>query len=358
MGNILVFNTGSSSLKFAVFGPDLGAKHSGEVTGIGDLSKLKINGTVRKVNISDHKSALEMLLNELISLNVSTDKLAAVGHRVVHGGRLFAAPEIISDEVLAKIDMCSDLAPLHNPNALHVIRSLKSLAPELLQTASFDTAFHTTIPEVAKRYAIPDEFYQQGIQRYGFHGLSYASLVESLRPDLPDRLLAFHLGNGASICAIKSGKSVATTMGYSPLEGLTMGTRSGSVDPTVALQIARSRGVDKAEEILNAESGLFALAGTNNMVELTAREDHRAEFAVDHFCYWAARHAGAMCVAMGGVDAFAFTGGIGENASDIRGKIVQHLAFIGPKPLHVIEAKEEHQIAKDARALLGNLNSP
>ena len=226
------------------------------------------------------------------------------------------------------------------------------MAPALPQIAVFDTAFHATNPEVARRYAIPAEYDAAGLRRYGFHGISYSSLVAALGPDLPARLLAFHLGNGASICAIRDGASVATTMGFSPLDGLTMGTRSGSLDPALVLRLARELGVDEAEAMLNGAGGLKALAGENDMATLLARDDDAARFAVAHFCYWAARHAGSLVAAMGGLDAIAFTGGIGENAAEIRARICGQLAFLGDVPVHVVAAEEERQIAREASEVL------
>ncbi|MEL6685319.1 MAG: acetate kinase, partial [Pseudomonadota bacterium] len=191
-----------------------------------------------------------------------------------------------------------------------------------------------------------------GIRRYGFHGLSYANMVADFGDDLPEHLLAFHLGNGASLCAIHNGKSIATSMGYSPLSGLTMGTRSGDIDGAAVLRMSKSLGEDETDRMLNKNSGLKALAGDNNMKTLLERDDAAAKFAVDHFCYWAARHAGSAVVAMGGLDAVAFTGGIGENASPIRDRIMAMLSCFGDVPVHVIAADEEKQIARDAIALI------
>ena len=191
-----------------------------------------------------------------------------------------------------------------------------------------------------------------GIRRYGFHGLSYAWIVTQFENRLPERLLAFHLGSGASLCAIHKGKSVATSMGYSPLDGLTMGTRSGAIDGMAVLRMAETHGSVEASRRLNKDSGLKGLGGSNDMRDLLASDTKDTNFAVDHFCYWAARHAGSVMVAMGGVDAVAFTGGIGQNAPEIRDRIMAHLAFLGDVPVHVIEAQEERQIAKDA-VLLG-----
>lgn len=352
MDKILVLNSGSSSIKFAVFDRELRHQISGAATSIGNGSTLSVNNLDRRVDIPSHEAALQEIINALSGLGFQPETLLAAGHRVVHGGRLYTSPELITSEIQAGIEACSTLAPLHNPNTLTAIRALQKIAPSLPQTASFDTAFHATMPDVAKRYAIPEDLHRSGMQRYGFHGLSYASLVEDFGEKLPARLLAFHLGNGASICAILNGKSQGTTMGYSPNEGLTMGTRSGSLDASIALKLADEIGVDKAENILNHHSGLLALAGTNNMAELCARDDHDAKFAIDHFCYWAARHAGSMCVAMGGVDAIAFTGGIGENSEYVRSEILRRLAFLGALPVSIIQTKEERQIAMDTLSVL------
>ena len=352
MADILVLNAGSSSVKFAVFDGDLNETLSGAATDIGGSGELKIGGEARAVELRDHEAALRGILDVLAEKGIALASLAAAGHRVVHGGQLFSAPSRITPDVEAGIEACCPLAPLHNPNALAAIRALASIAPDLPQSASFDTAFHAAIPPVARRYAIASELHEAGLQRYGFHGLSYASVVETLRDDLPKRLLALHLGNGASLCAILDGNSMATSMGYSPLDGLTMGSRCGAIDPAVALQLAREHGVDGAEQLLNAKSGLLALAGDNDMAALLGRDDEAARFAVDHFCYWAARHAGSAIVAMGGVDAFAFTGGIGENAEAVRTRILEHLATFGDKPVHVVPAREERQIARDARSVL------
>jgi acetate kinase len=254
--------------------------------------------------------------------------------------------------VIATIESVIPLAPLHNPNNLAGIYALQKMAPDLPQYCSFGTAFHATNPDVATRYAIPQTHHDAGIRRYGFHGLSYANLVAEFGTDLPQHLLAFHLGNGASLCAIKDGQSIATSMGYSPLSGLTMGTRSGDIDGAAVLRISKSLGEDETDRMLNKNSGLQALAGDNNMKTLLGRDDEDARFAVDHFCYWAARHAGSAIVAMGGVDAVAFTGGIGENAPVIRDRIMAYLTCFGDVPVHVIAADEEKQIARDALSLI------
>jgi len=352
MSQILVLNAGSSSIKFALFAQGLEKRLSGSAEGIGGAARLKIARDVTTVDLPDHAAALVAILAGLTAYGFAPDTLTAAGHRVVHGGLSFTAPALVTPEIEAEIEAAAPLAPLHNPLALMSIRALDRLAPDLAQVAVFDTAFHATNPEVARRYAIPAAYDRKGMRRYGFHGISYASLVAALKPDLPARLLAFHLGNGASICAIRDGASVATTMGYSPLDGLTMGTRSGALDPALVLRLARELGIDETEAMLNGEAGLKALAGENDMAALLARDDPQARFAVDHFCYWAARHAGSLVAAMGGLDAIAFTGGIGENAADIRARIIAQLAFLGAVPVHVVTAEEERQIAREAEGVL------
>jgi len=224
-GDILVLNAGSSSIKFAVFDADLVARHRGLAAGIGGASFLEVDDHRADTPFIDHTAALRAVLKALEEAGVSVSGLRAAAHRVVHGGRKLAQPVRINPDIRAEIEACSPLAPLHNPHNLAAIDALATIAPQLPQFASFDTAFHTTNPDVATRYAIPRMMETRGIRRYGFHGLSYAWLVQALpalsETGLPSRLLAFHLGNGASLCAIKNGRSIATTMGYSPLDGLT-----------------------------------------------------------------------------------------------------------------------------------------
>lgn len=331
---ILVVNAGSSSLKLKLFGPglELLAEAASERIGTGGLP--------------DHDAALAAGLGQM---GLRLGDLSAAAHRVVHGGAALVAPCRIGPEVLAAIEACVALAPLHNPANLTGIRALADLAPGLPQFASFDTAFHASNPEVARRYAVPDAVEAMGIRRYGFHGLSYAALVRKVKEiapnGLPKRLLALHLGNGASLCAIRDGVSVATTMGYSPLEGLTMGTRAGSIDGNAVLRLAEVYGIDGAGRILNKESGLLGLGGSHDMRQTGA-------FAREHFCYWAVRHAGSMIAAMGGIDAMAFTGGIGENDRAAREAIVAGLAWAGAVPVWVIPAEEERQIAAEASAVM------
>ena len=350
---ILVLNAGSSSLKVEVFTPDLTSVSSGAVTEIGSDGMIKLDDMAQPTQTRDHADALTQMLTALAQAGITLDRLTAAAHRVVHGGTILTQPSQVTPQVIAAIESVIPLAPLHNPNNLAAMIALQSAAPDLPQYASFGTAFHATNPAVATRYAIPQTQHDAGIRRYGFHGLSYAGMVANFGDALPARLLALHLGNGASLCAIKDGQSIASSMGYSPLSGLTMGTRSGDIDGAAVLRISQALGEAETDRMLNKNSGLKALGGDNDMRALLNRDDPQAAFAIDHFCYWAARHAGSAMVAMGGVDAVAFTGGIGENAAPIRDRIMAHLACFGDVPVHVIAADEEKQIARDALTLMG-----
>lgn len=349
---ILVINAGSSSLKVTLFDMALHPLADGQVTEIGSEGRLSFGDVKHTDTFADHHAALTALLAVMADTGYRLDDCKAAAHRVVHGGTALTTPVRLSPATVAAITDCIPLAPLHNPANLSAINALATLSPALAQYASFDTAFHATNPEVATRYAIPQIHHDAGIRRYGFHGLSYANMVADFGDDLPPHLLAFHLGNGASLCAIKDGKSIATSMGYSPLSGLTMGTRSGDIDGAAVLRISEAIGEAETDRMLNKNAGLKALAGDSNMKTLLERDDTAAAFAVDHFCYWAARHAGSAIVAMGGLDAIAFTGGIGENAAPVRNKIAGHLACFGKVPIHVIAADEEKQIARDALSIM------
>ncbi|UTS81687.1 acetate/propionate family kinase [Phaeobacter piscinae] len=377
--DILVLNAGSSSIKFAIFDADLTQRIAGLAEGIGTpQSRLRIADTSSDSQFLTHAEALAAILAALPKHGLDPSRLAAVGHRVVHGGRKLTKPVRITPEIRGEIADCTPLAPLHNPHSLAAIDTMAATAPDLPQFASFDTSFHATNPEVATRYAIPRVEETKGIRRYGFHGLSYASLVRRLPEisgvSLPSRILAFHLGNGASLCAIRNGQSVATTMGYSPLDGLTMGTRSGGIDANAVLRLVEDNGLERTKAILNNESGLLGLSGgKSDMRNLMLDPSADSAFAIEHFCYWSLRHAGSLIAAMEGLDAIAFTGGIGENAVGVRARILRGLEWIGARMdvdanharkarLHagsskvaiwVIEAEEERQIAMDAQTLMG-----
>lgn len=255
---ILVLNTGSSSIKAAIFDAALKERATASLTGLGDSdgkAMLKTEASTSEIDAPDHAAGIAAILDAL-----SGHEITAVAHRVVHGGTALTAPCKIDEGVIATIEANVPLAPLHNPPALAGIRAVQSVRPDLAQFASFDTAFHAKNPEVATAYALPKAERDKGIRRYGFHGLSYASMVEHFGADLPPRLLALHLGNGASLCAIKDGTSVASSMGYSPLDGLTMGTRSGTIDGMAVLRLAEDYGIMEATRILNKDSGLKGLA--------------------------------------------------------------------------------------------------
>lgn len=375
--DILVLNAGSSSIKFAVFDGELTEIRRGIAAGIGGASFLEVDGARRELPFIDHKAALAAVLKALEQVGITPGDLRAAAHRVVHGGRHLSKPVRLTPDNIAEIASCTPLAPLHNPHNLAAIEALAAVAPDLPQFASFDTAFHSTNPDVATRYAIPRMMETKGIRRYGFHGLSYASLAGRL-PELsgaplPSRLLAFHLGNGASLCAIHNGRSVATTMGYSPLDGLTMGTRSGGIDANAVLRLVEEHGLERTKAILNHESGLLGLSGgKSDMRNLILDHTADSDFAVEHFCYWSLRHAGSLIAAMEGLDAIAFTGGIGENAVGVRARICRGLEWLGVRMnpdanhagrtrLHadtsrvaiwVVPAREERMIAADALHLL------
>jgi acetate kinase len=375
---ILVLNAGSSSLKVAVFAPDLTEVARAVVAEIGSpRATLRCDGAETPLEASDHLAALQVVLAALTAKGLALSAITHAAHRVVHGGAKLTAPRRIGPMVLAAIEACIPLAPLHNPANLAGIRAMAALLPDIPQTASFDTAFHRTNPALATTYAIPQADRDRGIRRYGFHGTSYASLTARLPAltglPLPQRLLAFHLGNGASLCAIRDGQSIATTMGYSPLDGLTMGTRAGGIDGNAVLDLARHHGIDAAARILNRESGLLALGGTSDMRALHAAGTPEAAFAIEHFTYWTLRHAGSMIAAMQGLDAIAFTGGIAEHDAFLRARILDGLAWAGarfdpaanaahapalhkpgtPVAIWIVPAREEAHIAAEGLALLG-----
>lgn len=375
--NILILNAGSSSIKLTLFDQALNMRLTGVADAIGGAARLRIGEQTRALTMPDHATALREILDDLACHGVTLDGLSAMGHRVVHGGPKLTAPHYISPEIRDEIAKCIPLAPLHNPHNLAAIDEVARLAPDLPQFASFDTAFHASNPKVATQYALPPEYAARGIRRYGFHGLSYSALVRNF-PDvtgtaLPQRVVACHLGNGASLCAILDCQSVATTMGYSPLEGLTMGTRCGSIDANVVLRMVEEQGLEATRHLLNHGSGLLGLSGYSaDMRALAKKGSADSAFAIAHFCYWVARHAGSMIVAMGGCDAIVFTGGIGENAANVRAAILSHLGWLGVKiddarnvesspRLHmedsrlgvwIIAADEEREIARDVVRML------
>lgn len=372
---IFVVNAGSSSIKVALFDGGEQPVLSGMVSEIGGASRLTVGEGTGGALAPTHEVALALLIKGFAAAGYPLSSVEAAGHRVVHGGAALTAPVLVTADVLDQIAAAVPLAPLHNPHNLSAIRALIRLAPDLPQVACFDTAFHATNPEVAYRYALPPQEEARGLRRYGFHGISYESLTQRLPAilgHLPSRTLALHLGNGASLCAIRDGRSVATTMGYSPLDGLTMGTRTGEIDGNAVLKLAEIHGIEGAARILNRESGLLGLGGMSDMRALRAADTPEARFAVSHFAYWAVRHAGSMIAAMGGLDCVAFTGGIGENDRAMRAAICDGLAYMGVTldpvanregrmrldaggpPVLIVPAAEEAWIAKAARKVIGS----
>ncbi|MDO5589740.1 MAG: acetate kinase [Lachnospiraceae bacterium] len=350
--NVLVINCGSSSLKFQLINSE-----SEEVLAKGLCERIGIDGSLtyqptggEKVKsekaMPTHTEAIQFVIDALTDANTGVVKdlkeIGAVGHRVVHGGEKFAKSVVITDEVLKAIEECNDLAPLHNPANLIGINACQKLMPGTPMVAVFDTAFHQTMPAKAYMYGLPYEYYDKyKVRRYGFHGTSH-SFVSKRAAELIGKsydavkTVVCHLGNGASICAVENGKSVDTSMGLTPLEGLVMGTRSGDIDPAILEFIAKKEDLDIAGlmNMLNKKSGVFGLS--NNLssdfrdLETAAAEGNKiAEMTLDVFCYRVAKYVGSYVAAMNGVDVIAFTAGIGENAGPVREKVMEYLGYLG-----------------------------
>ncbi len=282
-----------------------------------------------------HEDLLARLLG-FVQRHLGQDRLVAVGHRVVHGGSRFHAPVRVTDDVLMALEALVPLAPLHQPHNIAPIRAVAARQPALAQVVCFDTAFHRTMPDVATRFALPRALEQEGLRRYGFHGLSYEFIAHRLREIAPamaaGRAIVAHLGNGASLCAMRDGRSVDTTMSFTALDGLVMGTRCGSIDPGVLLYLQRQRGmsVREVEDLLYHRSGLLGVSGlSSDMRALLASDDPRAEEAIALFTYRIACEAGALASALGGLDGFVFTAGIGEHAPEVRQRVCEQLEWLG-----------------------------
>ena len=344
---ILVVNAGSSSIKFQLF--SVGERDrlqrllKGLIEGIGVhpwlfakgvKGKTLIDRTWPGADVPDVPAALakvvEFLRAEIGSLPI------AVGHRVVHGGPDYSEPILIDDAVIERLQAFAPLAPLHQPNNLGPIRTLRQRQPQLPQVACFDTAFHRGHPEIADRYALPEQFYQEGVRRYGFHGLSYeyiAGRLPELAPDIAKgRVVVAHLGSGASMCAIKAGKSVESTMGFTALDGLPMGTRPGQLDAGIVLYLLTEKGMSAGdiEHLFYYDSGLKGLSGGSNDVrDLLQSSDPRRKFALDYFVYRIALFTGMLAAAMSGIDGLVFTAGVGENAPAIREAVARRLSWLG-----------------------------
>jgi acetate kinase len=390
MDPILIVNAGSSSVKFQVF--DAAAPNEpkrlikGQVDGIGTKPRLRGQGTDGEQLIDRHFERGEVadvpagLQAAAAWLRERYDVAPiAVGHRVVHGGPNYDRPVLINPAVVAELERLVPLAPLHQPNNLAPIRSLLGRFPGLPQVACFDTAFHRGHPAVADRYAIPESLYVEGVRRYGFHGLSYEYIAQRLPKVAPDiargRVIVAHLGSGASMCALADGRSIESSFGFTALDGLPMGTRPGQLDPGVVLYLIDQKAMTPAavQDLLYHDCGLKGLSGiSNDMRDLEGSEDPRAKFALDYFAYRIALYAGMLAAALGGLDAFVFTAGIGENSPSMRARIAQKLVWLGagldPQAntgraplistpgsrvaLYVVPTDEELMIARHTWALL------
>ena len=355
---ILVINAGSSSIKFAVFyvtenSDSLRMLYRGEIAGIGNQPHFIVHDStdsmleieerfVADINkMHSHENAFSVLF-DWINLHLKESSVIAVGHRIVHGGKKYLAPEIVSKEVLHNLKEYIPLAPLHQPYQVAAIELLIQQQPEIPQITCFDTAFHQSQPYIAQQFALPRKFSQQGVLKYGFHGLSYEYIANILPEYLGDlaegRVVVAHLGQGASLCAIRARKSVATTMTFSPLDGLPMGTRCGALDPSVVFYLMRVKGmnIDTVEDLLNYKSGLLGVSGiSGDMHELLGNDNPHAAEAVDLFVYCVGRELGSLVAALGGLDALVFTAGIGEHSIVIRERICREASWLG---LHVDEA--------------------
>jgi len=347
---VLVINTGSSSLKYQLYEmPQAEVLARGNVECIGDASSKLTQHSgadtlTQELPVADHEEAMALILKALVGEGKGVIKalteIEAVGHRVVHGGEEFTGSKIIDDSIVASVEKFCDLAPLHNPANLVGIQAAMHKLPHAQQVACFDTAFHTSIPKVAYTYALPYELYEKyRIRRYGFHGTSHryvarraAELMGKGKYDI--NVITCHLGNGCSMAAVEKGKSVDTSMGLTPLEGLVMGTRAGDFDPAILFYLAdKGCSVDQLNKLCNKESGLLGISGTSNdmrkLGQQAAQGDERAQLAIDIFCYRVRKYIGMYAAVLKGLDAVVFTGGIGENSPEVRAKICGDMLTLG-----------------------------
>jgi acetate kinase len=365
---ILALNSGSSSLKFGVYRrgdrdeePLLTGSADGIGHGNGSLQIRDADGTSLVQRESVHKSQDHALrvLSSVIAQHIHGTP-ASVGHRVVHGGPHLRSHQLITPQVLEQLRSAIHLAPLHIPQALTLIATAQSIFPSAAHFACFDDAFHRTIPEVASHFPLPDRYFDAGIRRYGFHGISYESLVYHFGVTLPERAIFAHLGNGASLCALRNGKSIDTTMGLTPTGGIPMGTRSGDLDPGVILYLLRDEKLDAdgLEALLNHQCGLLALScGESDVKTLEERarsNDPKARLALDVFAVAVRKMIGAYMALLGGVDLLVFTGGIGEHSGRIRSAATNGLEPLGltPDKIQIVPAQEELQIARLCRQMM------
>jgi len=390
MDTILVVNAGSSSVKFQVFAVDgdgrLHRQLKGQMDGIGSRPRLRASGANGDA-VADRAYPIEAVPDVPAAMTVAGAWLRdevrmtpmAVGHRVVHGGPDYDAPVLVDHAVVARLERYTALAPLHQPHNLAPIKSILANFPALPQVACFDTAFHRDHPDVADVYAIPYRLHEEGVRRYGFHGLSYEYIAKTLPECAPEiasrRVVVAHLGSGASMCALRGGRSIESTLGFTALDGLPMGTRPGQLDPGVVLYLMSTKGMTagELENFLYKECGLKGLSGiSNDMRELQASQDPRAAFAVEYFVYRIGLHAGMLAAALQGIDAFVFTAGIGENSAPIRARAAEKLAWLGVSidaganaahalkisgpasaiPVYVVPTDEERMIAEHTLSVL------
>ena len=388
--HVLVLNAGSSSLKFSVFrqeGPDRGMDSRGQVEGIGTSPRFSVKDARGEKlvdekldpSVRDGRAAIDVLSGWLRS-KYQGGRVVGVGHRVVHGGSRFSGPTVVTREIVAELKALTPLAPLHQPHNIAPIEAIFDRMPDVPQVACFDTGFHHGHSEVARLVPLPRELLEDGVERYGFHGISYeyiASILPHVAPEVADkRVIVAHLGSGASLCALKNRKSIETTMGFTALDGLCMGTRPGTLDPGIVMFLFQTLQLSAktVEEILYKKSGLLGISGiSNDMRDLLGRNEPGARLAVDYFVYRAAKEIGALAAVLGGVDALVFTAGIGENSAEIRRRIGEASGWLGlslDEPANaaggpristpgsavsawVIPTNEELMIARHTRSLLG-----
>lgn len=395
MDTILVVNAGSSSVKFQIFAVSADGNPrrqiKGQVDGIASRPRLRATNANGET-VAERAYPVENVPDVSAALAIASswvrDELRiapiAVGHRVVHGGAAYDKPTFIDQGVVNRLEELTSLAPLHQPYNLAPIRSLLAKFPDLPQVACFDTAFHRNHGKVADYFAIPQRLYDEGVRRYGFHGLSYeyiASVLPERAPDIAKgRVIVAHLGSGASMCALSAGRSVESTLGFTALDGLPMGTRPGQLDPGVVLYLLTTKGMspEEVQNFLYRECGLKGLSGvSNDMRELLNSDNPGAKFAIDYFVYRAALNVGLLAAALEGLDGFVFTAGIGENSSAIRKRIIEKLGWLGVQldpaenanqsvkisgpggvPVYVIPTDEELMIAKHTLSMLGSMGQP
>jgi acetate kinase len=381
-GLLLTLNAGSSSIKFGLYeaAPEPAERMRGQIDRLGPEARLVLDGMATAVSAPDHAAGLDAILDAL-GPHLAGRRIAGVGHRVVHGGPEIDGPRALTPELLRRLEALAPLAPLHQPHNIAGIRAAIAAFPAAVQVAAFDTAFHRGHPWVNDTFALPRRFYEAGIRRYGFHGLSYDYIAGKLARDFKDvaqgAVIVAHLGNGASLCAMRDGRSVGSTMGFSALDGMPMGTRCGQLDPGVILHfLAEGMDVDEITTLLYKESGLKGLSGlSHDMRTLLGSDLKPASEAVDYYVFRLTREIGAMAAVLGGIDALVFTGGIGENSSEIRARALEPLGFLGlavdPEanaanatgigagavPVLVLPTDEERVIARATAAALSRAGS-